>query len=98
MAEYNALHTRMIVWILGGLVHNDVGGRTGDMCMNQMLSGCVSKCADDREMNRLLTDHISMLDGWMHLWLTEGLQVDGWPRHLCLIPMPNNYIASTLTF
>jgi len=23
-------------------------------------------------MNGLLTDHISMLDGWMRSWLTDG--------------------------
>jgi len=51
-----------------------------------MLSGCVSICAGDRVMNGLLTDHISMLDGWMQSWLTDGLRVDGWPKHLCLIP------------
>jgi hypothetical protein len=65
-----------------------------------MLSGCVSICADDRVMNGLLTDHISMLDGWMHSWLTDGLQVDGWPRHLCcLIPiMQNNGVLNSGVF
>jgi hypothetical protein len=28
-------------------------------------------------MDGLLTDHTSMLDGWMHSWLTDGLRVDG---------------------
>lgn len=75
-------------------MRNVVGGRSGDMCMDHMLSGCVSVCADDRVMNGLLTDRISMLDGWMHSWLTDGLRVDGWPRHICLIPMPNNYFTN----
>jgi hypothetical protein len=59
-----------------------------------MRSGCVSICADDRVMNGLLTDHIPMLDGWMHSWLTDGLRVDGWTRHLCLIPMQNIGISN----
>jgi len=45
-------------------------------------------------MNGLLTDHISMLDGWMHSWPTGGLRVDVWPRHLCLIPMQNTGISN----
>jgi hypothetical protein len=63
-----------------------------------MLSGCVSIYADDRIMNGLLTDHISMLDGWMHSWLTDGLRVNGWSRHLCLIPMQNNGIFNVGVF
>jgi hypothetical protein len=59
-----------------------------------VLSGCVSVCADDRVMNGLLTHHISMLDGWMQSWLTDGLRVEGWPRHLCLIPMQNNCVSN----
>jgi len=45
-------------------------------------------------MNGLLTDHISLLDGWMHSWLTDGLRVEGWPTHLCLIPVQNNSIPN----
>ena len=34
MAEESALHTCMMVWSMGREVRNDMGGRSGDMCMD----------------------------------------------------------------
>jgi hypothetical protein len=44
-----------------------------------MLSGCVTRCVDDGVTDGLLTDYTSVLDGWIHSWLTAGLRVNGCP-------------------